>query len=139
MKRFLVAWVVVFVLWMLGGFVVHGAWLGKEYAKLGDLFRQPDGQQRFFHYLVLAHIVMAGSFVWIYGHGVTTRSFLGQGLRYGIAVALMTAVPTYLIYYAVQPLPRALVVRQIIGDSIVVLILGIVVAWVYRRGTVTEI
>jgi hypothetical protein len=41
-------------------------------------------------------------------------------------------VPTYLIYYAVQPLPGALVVKQIVFDAIGLLVFGIVVAWLYR-------
>jgi len=39
---------------------------------------------------------------------------MGQGIRFGIAVALLTVVPTYLIYYVVQPMPRSLVTKLII-------------------------
>ena len=130
--RFFIAWVVIFALWMLGGFLVHGAWLSSEYAKLGNLFRSPDSQQRVFPFLVIAHVFSAAAFVWIYRQGIAAKPFLGQGVRYGIAVAFLTAVPTYLIYYAVQPMPRGLVLRQIVGDSIVVLVLGVVVAWLHR-------
>ena len=130
--RFFIAWVVIFVLSMLGGFLVHGAWLSSEYMKLGNLFRSPEGQQRVFPFLVIAHVFSAAAFVWIYRQGVAAKPFVGQGLRYGIAVAFLTAVPTYLTYYAVQPMPRGLVARQIIGESIVILVLGIVVAWLQR-------
>ena len=85
--RFFIAWVVIFVLSMLGGFLVHGAWLSGEYAKLGALFRSPESQQRAFPALVLAHVFGAAAFVWIYRQGVAARPFVGQGLRYGIAVA----------------------------------------------------
>jgi hypothetical protein len=75
-------------------------------------------------------VLLAGAFVWIYRQGVVEgRPFLGQGLRYGIAVAFLTVIPMYLIYYAVQPLPRRLVAKQIVFDTIVTLILGVVVAW----------
>ena len=30
-RRFLIAWIVVFIAWMLGDFVVHGALLGNDY------------------------------------------------------------------------------------------------------------
>lgn len=43
---------------------------------------------------MIAHAVMAGAFVWIYRQGVAARPYIGQGLRYGLAVALLTAVPT---------------------------------------------
>ncbi len=33
------------------------------------------------------------------------KPFLGQGLRFGIAIAILMTIPVYLIYYAVQPWP----------------------------------
>jgi len=39
----------------------------------------------------------------------------------------------YLIYYAVQPMPGALVVKQIVFDSICMVLLGIVAAWINQR------
>jgi hypothetical protein len=60
---------------------------------------------------------------------------MAQGVRYGVAVALLTTVPMYLIYYSVQPLPGSLVAKQIIFDGIWTIILGVIVAWLYR-GTV---
>ena len=131
-KRFVLAWVVVFVLWMLAGFVVHGTLLGADYARLGSLFRPPEEAKGYIGFLLLAHALMAGAFVWIYRQGVVDKPFLGQGVRYGIAVAFLTAIPTYLIYYAVQPLGRRLVLKQIVLDSIVTVILGVVVAWLHR-------
>ena len=49
-------------------------------------------------------------------------------------MALLTVVPTYIIYYVVQPMPEALVVKQIVFDGVLTLLLGIVVAWWYRKG-----
>jgi hypothetical protein len=41
-------------------------------------------------------------------------------------------VPIYLIYYAVQPLPFALVLKQICFDTVGVVLLGITVAAVNK-------
>jgi hypothetical protein len=57
---------------------------------------------------------------------------MAQGLRFGIAVALLTTVPTYTIYYVVQPMPGNVVVKQILFDGILMLLLGTIVAWLYR-------
>jgi hypothetical protein len=57
---------------------------------------------------------------------------MAQGVRYGVAVALLATVPMYLIYYAVEPLPGNLVAKQIIFDGIWMVILGLIVAWLYR-------
>lgn len=55
------------------------------------------------------------------------------GVRFGIAVALLAVVPIYIIYYVVQPLPSALVVKQIVFDTILVIILGLIVAFFYKQ------
>lgn len=131
-KKFLISWAVVFVVWMAGSFAVHGAWLGEHYAKLPNLYRSESDTQQIFHLMLIAHIVMAGAFVWIYKRGAEDKPWVGQGLRFGAAVALLAVIPSYMIYYVVQPLPADLVIGQIIGDGILVLILGMVAAFMYK-------
>lgn len=132
-KRYFIAWVAVFVVWMAGSFVVHGTLLYADYAKLPNLFRPEADAQQYFPLMLLAHVILAGAFVWIYARGAEAKPWLAQGLRYGLAIALLTAVPTYTIYYAVQPIPGMHVVKQIVFDGILLLILGIVVAFMYRE------
>jgi hypothetical protein len=81
--------------------------------------------------MILAHVLMAGAFVWIYARGVENKPWLGQGLRFGLAVALLF-VPIFIIYYVVQPTPGALAVKQIVFETILTLVLGAVVAFLYR-------
>lgn len=131
-KRFLVSWIIVFVAWMLGSFVVHGTLLHDDYARLPHLFRPESESQQYFPLMILAHAIMAGAFVWIYSRGVENTPWLPQGLRFGVAVALLTAVPMYLIYYVVQPMPGPHVVKQIVFDTILILLLGVLVAFLHR-------
>jgi hypothetical protein len=131
-KKFLIAWIVLFVAWFLGSFVVHGALLRSDYMQLTNLFRTDSEQQNFFPLMLAAHVILAGAFVWIYARGVEARPWLAQGVRYGVAVALLTVVPTYLIYYAVQPMPGSVVIKQIVFDGVLTVILGTIVAWLYR-------
>lgn len=131
-KRFFIAWAVVFVAWMAGDFVVHGLLLGADYAKLPSMFRREAESQLYFPWMLLAHVILAGAFAWIYACGVQSKPWLNQGLRFGLAVALLTAVPTYMIYYVVQPMPVALVVKQVVFASVLLLILGALVAFMNR-------
>jgi hypothetical protein len=82
--------------------------------------------------MILAHVMLSGAFVWIYAKGVEARDWFPQGIRYGIAVALLTVVPTYLIYFVVQPTPQALMIKQIVFDGILLIVLGVIVAFMYR-------
>ncbi len=131
-KRFIIAWIVVFVVWMGGSFAIHGVLLHADYASLPNLFRSEADSQPFLPLMLLAHVIMSGAFVWIYSRGVEATPWVGQGLRFGIAVALLTVVPTYLIYYVVQPMPLGTVVKQIVFDGILVVILGVVAAFMVR-------
>ena len=104
-RKLLLAWLVVFIAWMAGSFVVHGTLLHADYSQLPNLFRPEADAQRLFHLMVLAHVMLAGAFVWIYSRGVESTPWLAQGLRFGLAVAFLTVIPTYIIYYVVQPMP----------------------------------
>jgi hypothetical protein len=136
-KNFLIVWVVLFITWFIGSFVVHGVLLSADYMQLTSLFRTEADAQKYFPLMVLAHVILAGAFVWIYARGVEAKPWLAQGVRFGIAVALLTIVPSYLIYFVVQPMPASVVIKQIVFDGILLVILGIIVAWLYR-GTGTS-
>ena len=136
-KQFLIAWVAIFVAWMIGSFVVHGVLLHDDYMKLSTLFRTEADAQKYFPLMILAHVILAGAFTWIYIRGHEAKPWLPQGLRFGVAVALLTVIPTYTIYYVVQPMPGMTVVKQMVYDTIVVLVLGAAAAFMNRGRTRT--
>lgn len=136
-KRFAIAWLATFVVWMVGSFIVHGALLQADYAGLSSMFRPEQDAQQYLPFMLLAHVLVSGAFVWIYARGVEAKPWLGQGVRFGLVVALLTVIPTYMIYYAVQPMPGALVVKQIVFDGILLLVLGAVAAFLYRNDSRT--
>jgi hypothetical protein len=132
-KKFIIAWAVLFVAWFLGSFVVHGVLLRADYMQLTNLFRTEGDEQKHFPLMILAHLILSGAFVWIYARGAEAKPWLAQGVRFGVAVALLTTVPTYMIYFVVQPIPGDVVVKQIVFDGVLMLILGTIVAWLYRH------
>ena len=131
-KRFFIAWIVAFVVWTAGSFAVHGAWLSGFYATMPDIMRTEEDTQALFHFMLVAHIIMAGAFVWIYQRGVENKPWLLQGLRFSIAVALLMPVPMSAIYYVVQQISGGLAVRQALGDSIVIVVVALITAFVSR-------
>lgn len=132
-KKFWISGIVAAVLFYGLGFVVHGVLLHDDYAMLPNLFRPKDEAMRHMVFMILANLIMGFSFAWIYRQGVAIgASWVQQGIRYGIAVSLLTAVSWYLIYYAVQPMPGMVVVKQIIFESIAIVIIAIVVALINK-------
>jgi len=116
-KKFIIAWIVIFIVWFAGSFVVHGVLLHDDYSKLTNLFRSEADAQKYMPLMILAHVLLSGALVWIYARGAEAKPWLPQGIRFGVAVALLTIVPTYLIYYVVQPMPGATVAKQIVFDG----------------------
>jgi hypothetical protein len=131
-RKFWISVLVIFVISMAFGFLIHALLLGPDYAALAGLFRSQEEQAARFFYMLLAHAVFAFAFVWIFLKGRESKSFLLQGIRYGVAIALLATVPTYLIYYVVQPVPVELAFKQIAFDSGALVILAIVLAWIHR-------
>ena len=131
-KKLITAWIVIFVAWLMGSFVIHGVLLRPDYMQLTGLFRSDGDQQKYFPFMILAHVILSGAFVWIYARGAEAKPWMAQGLRFGIAVALLTSVPTYMIYFVVQPMPGNVVIKQIIFDSVLMIVLGTIAAWLYR-------
>jgi hypothetical protein len=131
-KKFIIAWIALFVAWFMGSFVVHGVLLRSDYMQLTNLFRTEGDEQKYFPLMILAHLILSGAFVWIYARGVEPKPWLAQGVRFGVAVALLTTVPTYMIYFVVQPIPGDVVIKQIVFDGVLMVILGTIVAWLYR-------
>ncbi|HVI57390.1 MAG TPA: hypothetical protein VM619_00755 [Luteimonas sp.] len=129
-KRFWVCGLVMSIAALLLGFVVHGLLLAPDYAALGAMYRSEQDSGRYIPWMVLAHVLVGFAMTWIYAQGFSGgRSTSAQGLRFGLAMALFSTVPGFLVYYAVQPLPVALVCKQVVLGAIAMLLLGLLVAW----------
>ena len=131
MKRLVVTIIVVFLVSFFAGFFFHAIWLEQDYQLVANLYR-PEGQEKM-AFIVLANLFLAIGAVWLYAHGVEDKPWLGQGLRFGIALFLVATVPWFLITYAVQPYPLILIAKIIICEGITKIILGIITALLYRR------
>ena len=77
--KFFLAWVVIFVLGMVLGMVVHGMILKPDYDQVRQLLRTETEAQAKFPWMILAHIVYSGAFVWIYSRGLEAKPWLAQG------------------------------------------------------------
>ena len=127
--RFWISVAVVALLSMLLGFLVHGVLLSGDYAQLPNLLRTDADSQAYLPAILLHHLLRGLAITWIYRQGrEAAKPWIGQGLRFGALLAVLVVVSTDLIYYAVQPWPANVVMKQIVYDSIAMLALGVVTA-----------
>lgn len=132
-KQFAISVFVMFVATMAVGFVVHAVILGQEYAALPNLFRSEEDSQNYFQYMLLAHVLIAIGLTWVYRMGRDDSPWIGQGLRFGVAISVLMTIPMYMIYFAIQPMPEMLAVKQIMFDTTAMLLMGMLVALLNRN------
>ena len=132
--KFIIAGFVGFIISMGAGMLFHGGVLNGDYKALGSMMRSDADAMGYLPFMIASHLIKGFAFAWVYQQGVSGGSWLTQGLRYGIAMALLITVPLYLVYYAVQPMPGMLVAKQIVFDTIGTLLMAAVVAFILKPG-----
>jgi hypothetical protein len=132
MNKFIMSAVVMFVMAFALSFFVHGVLLDGDYMQMQSWMRTQADVHALIIYIVIAQALFGIAFAWIYTQGREDRPWLAQGIRYGIAIAVLAVAPTYLIYHVVTPVPLVVAIKQIVYDTIRVLLMGIVVAWINR-------
>ena len=130
--RIIIAIIVIFILSVAFGTLIHAFLLKADYEQVAHLYRTA-ADTRFF-VIFAGYLVFAIGSVWLYSKGVEDKPWLGQGLRFGFAIWLVTSVTGFLIEYATQPIGETLLYKQLGYELINKLILGAVTAAIVRRG-----
>ena len=130
-NRLVLTIAVIFVLSSLFGNLIHAIVLHYDYASVPQLFRRPVDAD--FRLILFSYLAFAVGSVWVYAHGVEDLPWLGQGVRFGIAMWLVTSLPWFLMAYATQPLPETLLWKQLGYEFADKIVLGIVTAALVRR------
>lgn len=125
---------VMFVLTFALSWAVHGGLLHGDYMQMlkTGAMRKPEDTHSLMHWMIIAHAVFALGFTWVYLQGREDKPWLAQGVRYGLAVACLAVIPIYLIYHVVTPVPLFVAFKQIVLDTVRVVIMGVVLAWLNR-------
>jgi hypothetical protein len=132
LSRSIFAIVVIFILSCIFGMLIHGKLLQADYASVASLFRTAADTK--YLSIFAGYLGFAIGSVWIYAHGVEDKPWFPQGVRFGIALWLVVAVPSFLIAYAVQPLPELLVWKQLAYELVNKVVLGVIMAAILRVG-----
>ncbi len=131
-KKFGIASAVAFVLFSAFGYLVHGYILADAYGMYPNLWRTLADSNKHMPFILIANIVTAIPFVWIYERGRQDKPWFGQGLRYGIAMAALVPAAKFITYYAIQPISHAVALHQILFDGVAIVVIAIVVARIYK-------
>ncbi|HEY6308522.1 MAG TPA: hypothetical protein VI488_18920 [Candidatus Angelobacter sp.] len=131
--RFLVRTIVVAVTMFALGFLGHQLLLGRDYAAIEPIMRSKPEMQAHMQFAPISCLVFSAAFAWIYSQGRSARLWLGQGIRFGVAVWAIASVPQYLTNYVIEPWPGMFVAKIVAWEFIAAVLLGILVAALARN------
>jgi hypothetical protein len=118
------------------GYVGHQLLLGGDYVAIEPIMRDRQEMMRHMPFALLSSLIFSAAFVWIYGQSKSARPWLGQGVRFGIAVWAISTVPLYLTNYTIEPWPGIFVAKILAWELVAMVLLGIVVGGLSRNNRV---
>lgn len=128
--RLLLTVVVAFVFVFATDFLIHALWLADDYKATANLWRSDAEMQALFGWMLLAQFLAALAFVVIWAKGFAGCS-VGSGATFGFFMGL--ALQSWaIIFYVVAPLPASIAGKWFLSGVLQAILLGIVVAAIYK-------
>jgi hypothetical protein len=134
MKKLVMAIVAVFIFLMVTNYFIHSIWLMPDYDLIPLSHRNLAGIQHRFWAMVVGQFFFSVMFAYIYTRGSEKKSWMTQGIRYGILVTFLTVVPTSLAEYVVYIIPYMLAIKWMVAGGIQLILAGLLVAGICKDG-----
>jgi len=128
MKKTIGAIVAGFVVQLGGLFVIHSVLLKPDYVNTASLWRAYEAQTARFWAMLLAVLIYVVGAVLIYVRGAESKPWIGQGIRFGILMALVSVVYGALSGWVILPIPHMLAVKWMVYEGLLSVVFGLVVA-----------
>lgn len=126
--KFLLRVVVMAIAMFALGYVGHQLLLGRAYTAIEPIMRSKTDMMAHMPFALINSLLFSGAFVWIYSQGRSAKPWLGQGIRFGVAVWVLAVVPLYVTNYVIEPWPGSFVVKILAWEFLATIVLGIFVA-----------
>lgn len=130
-KTFWIGFIVVFVVWQIIGFLVHGMMLGDTYRALWGVFRPEQEMNSLMWMMFVSSALYLLLFCYIFTKGYEGKG-LAEGLRFGLLMGLFMSIPMAIDQYVVYPLPPNLAAIWLVSGVVSFMIAGAVFAAIYK-------
>ena len=115
-KRWLLAAGGAFAAIVLGDYVIHQVWLGDLYRATASWWRPAAEMRSLMGLMFLSEAALAMLLALLYTKGYEApKGGAGQGLRFGVLMGLLLAVPSSLMKAFVYPYPADLILSWMLG------------------------
>jgi len=129
-KRILLGGIVVFILWSLVDFIIHGVILRGTYEATASLWRPMAEMKMGLMYAVI--FIAALAFASIYGWLVGSKS-LQTGFRYGLLYGIAVGVGMGYGTYSVMPIPYSMALTWFLGSVLEATLGGLLLGMIIRK------
>jgi len=129
LKRFIIAFIAIFVGIEILGYVIHSVILMSTYESLKNVWRADMMQKMWIMHVV--NVFMSILFVYIFTKGYENKGLV-EGVRYGLIVGLFMSMPAAFSSYALYPIPYTLALKWFVFGMIEFIIYGLLVAVIYK-------
>jgi hypothetical protein len=128
MKKTLGAIVAGFVVYSGTGYLIHEILLKPAYMDTASLWRMEGDMRHRMWIMFLAQLIMITGAVLIYNRGVEKKSWIGQGIRFGILLSAVAPVQGFMMNYVVMPVPHSLALHWILLGIAQMIVVALVIA-----------
>ena len=128
-KRMILAIAVVFIVWSILDFIIHGLLLQSTYSATANLWRPMDQMNMPLMYFVT--LIFTACFVLIYGFLIAQKS-LKSGIQFGLFFGLATGISMGFGSYSYMPIPLSLAWSWFFGSWIEAIVAGAIVGTIVK-------
>ena len=129
-KRLLLAIAAAFAIIFGTDILIHGFWLNPDYEATKQLWRSESEMNAHFHWMLIAQLLCATTFVVIWAKGFAGRA-MATGVTFGLLMGLFQGIWA-IINHVVMPIPGALATKWLLAGVAQCILLGIATALIYK-------
>ena len=130
LKHSILATVVIFIVWSIMDFVIHGLFLQETYEATASLWRPMEEMDIPLMYAVT--LVYAVCFVVIYDVFVGGKSIL-TGTKFGALFGLAAGIAMGFGSYSIMPIPLSLAISWFVGTLLELTVAGAIVGVIIKQ------
>jgi hypothetical protein len=132
--RVVLAGVVVFLLANVGAVIVHGFLLAADYDPYeGTLLRRGTEPAWQFIFLPVVHLSFTTGLIWLFRIArVDDDRWTARALKLGVIAWLIGPAPMFLLWYAEQPWPGSIVMKQLPYEFVIAIVLALTAGAILR-------
>lgn len=132
-KKFWIAFVVVFIVLEILGYLVHGVFLADAYQSEGikEAFRSMEEMDSKMWIMWVTDLIWVYFFVFFFVKGYENKGIM-EGVRYGAYMGIFVSLVFSYQNYVVLPIPYWLALQWFIFGFVISVILGVTAALIYR-------